>query len=62
LNYLRRGFGSISGFLLVWQVLSGIFLAIHYSSEVSLTFNSIEYIMRDVFFGWLIRHYYGRAQ
>jgi len=55
LNYFW-GFGSISGFLLVWQVLSGVLLAVHYSPEVSLAFDSIEHIMRDVSNGWLIRY------
>ena len=55
LNYFW-GFGSISGFLLVWQVLSGVLLAMHYSPEVSLAFNSLEHIMRDVSAGWLIRY------
>lgn len=55
LNYFW-GFGSISGFLLIWQILSGVLLAVHYSPEVSLAFNSIEHIMRDVCSGWLIRY------
>ena len=55
LNYFW-GFGSISGFLLVWQVLSGVLLAMHYSPEISLAFNSLEHIMRDVSAGWLIRY------
>ena len=55
LNYFW-GFGSLSGFLLIWQVLSGIFLAVHYSPEVLLAFNSIEHIMRDVNGGWIIRY------
>ena len=55
LNYFW-GFGSISGFLLIWQILSGILLAMHYSPEVGLAFNSIEHIMRDVPNGWLIRY------
>jgi ubiquinol-cytochrome c reductase cytochrome b subunit len=55
LNYFW-GFGSISGCLLVWQVLSGVLLAMHYAPEVSLAFNSIEHIMRDVPNGWLIRY------
>lgn len=55
LNYYW-GFGSISGLLLVWQILSGILLAMHYSPEVSLAFYSIEHIMRDVHNGWLIRY------
>ena len=55
LNYFW-GFGSIAGFLLVWQILSGVLLAMHYSPEVSLSFNSLEHIMRDVSCGWLIRY------
>ncbi len=55
LNYFW-GLGSISGFLLVWQILSGVLLAMHYSPEVLLAFNSIEHIMRDVNNGWLIRY------
>jgi ubiquinol-cytochrome c reductase cytochrome b subunit len=55
LNYFW-GFGSISGFLLIWQILSGVLLAIHYSPEISLAFNSIEHIMRDVCSGWLVRY------
>ena len=57
LNYLW-GFGSISGFLLVWQVLSGILLAMHYSPEVILAFDSLEHIMRDVSGGWIIRYFH----
>lgn len=55
INYFW-GFGSISGFLLVWQVLSGILLAMHYSPEVSLAYTSVEHIMRDVSYGWFIRY------
>jgi ubiquinol-cytochrome c reductase cytochrome b subunit len=55
LNYFW-GFGSVAGLLLVWQVLSGVLLAMHYSPEVGLAFYSIEHIMRDVPSGWLIRY------
>lgn len=55
LNYFW-GFGSISGFLLIWQILSGVLLAMHYSPEITLAFNSIEHIMRNVSNGWLIRY------
>jgi quinol-cytochrome oxidoreductase complex cytochrome b subunit len=55
LNYFW-GFGSISGFLLVWQILSGVLLAFHYSPEMILAFTSIEHIMRDVINGWIIRY------
>jgi ubiquinol-cytochrome c reductase cytochrome b subunit len=55
LNYFW-GFGSISGILLVFQVLSGVLLAAHYNPEAGLAFNSIEHITRNVQNGWLIRY------
>jgi ubiquinol-cytochrome c reductase cytochrome b subunit len=49
-------FGSLAGITLIIQIISGIFLAMHYSPNVDLAFNSIEHIMRDVNFGWVIRY------
>lgn len=49
-------FGSLAGITLVIQMLSGIFLSMHYTANVDLAFSSIEYIMRDVNNGWLIRY------
>lgn len=49
-------FGSLAGICLVIQMLSGIFLAMHYTPNIELAFNSVEYIMRDVPNGWLIRY------
>lgn len=49
-------FGSLAGLCLVVQMISGIFLAMHYSPNTDLAFTSIEYIMRDVNNGWLIRY------
>lgn len=49
-------FGSLAGICLVIQMLSGIFLAMHYTPHINLAFSSIEYIMRDVPNGWLIRY------
>lgn len=49
-------FGSLAGICLVIQIISGIFLAMHYSPHIDLAFNSVEYIMRDVKNGWLIRY------
>ena len=49
-------FGSLSGFCLVIQMVSGIFLAMHYSPNIDLAFSSVEYIMRDVKNGWLVRY------
>ena len=49
-------FGSIAGIALVIQIITGIFLAMHYVPNTSLAFDSIEHIMRDVNYGWLIRY------
>lgn len=49
-------FGSLSGICLVIQMISGIFLAMHYTPNINLAFSSVEYIMRDVNNGWLIRY------
>src|SRR5438045_7842634 len=49
-------FGSLALVVLVIQLLSGIFLAMHYKPDTGLAFGSVEYIMRDVDWGWLIRY------
>jgi ubiquinol-cytochrome c reductase cytochrome b subunit len=49
-------FGSLAIVVLVIQILSGIFLTMHYKPDTSLAFASVEYIMRDVPWGWLIRY------
>ncbi len=49
-------FGSIAGIALVVQILSGLFLAMHYTPNTAMAFNSVEHIMRDVRYGWLIRY------
>lgn len=48
--------GSLLGLCLVIQIASGVFLAMHYSSNIELAFDSVEHIMRDVNAGWLIRY------
>jgi ubiquinol-cytochrome c reductase cytochrome b subunit len=50
------GFGSLLGLCLGIQLLSGIFLAMHYTANVDLAFASVEHIMRDVNYGWLLRY------
>nr|YP_010577896.1 apocytochrome b [Cryptomonas pyrenoidifera]UZP15116.1 apocytochrome b [Cryptomonas pyrenoidifera] len=55
INYLWN-FGSMAGIFLVVQILTGIFLAMHYTPHVDLAFLSVEHIMRDVNNGWLIRY------
>nr|YP_009114072.1 apocytochrome b [Hildenbrandia rubra]AHB62135.1 apocytochrome b [Hildenbrandia rubra] len=49
-------FGFLSLICLLIQVFSGIFLAMHYSPNIDLAFASVEHIMRDVNFGWLLRY------
>nr|WAJ48505.1 cytochrome b [Metschnikowia sp. MTCC 13085] len=48
--------GSLLGLCLVMQMASGLFLAMHYSSNMELAFNSVEHMMRDVNGGWLMRY------
>jgi len=49
-------FGSLAMFVLVIQIVSGIFLTMNYKPDAKLAFASVEYIMRDVPWGWLIRY------
>ena len=49
-------FGSLAILVLVIQILTGIFLTMHFKPEAALAFASVEYIMRDVDWGWLIRY------
>jgi quinol-cytochrome oxidoreductase complex cytochrome b subunit len=49
-------FGSLAGIMLVIMVLTGIFLAMEYTPNVNLAFDSVERIMREVNYGWLIRY------
>ena len=55
LSYLWN-FGSLLGACLVLQILTGIFLAMHYQPHVDFAFNSVEHIMRDVNNGWAVRY------
>mgnify|MGYP006278083939 FL=1 len=55
LNYYWT-FGGILAFMLVSQILTGVVLAMHYAANVDLAFNSVEQIMRDVNYGWLLRY------
>jgi ubiquinol-cytochrome c reductase cytochrome b subunit len=55
LNYWW-GFGSLAGICLILQILTGIFLAMHYTPHVDLAFLSVEHIMRDVEGGWFLRY------
>uniref|UniRef100_A0A7N0US91 Cytochrome b/b6 N-terminal region profile domain-containing protein n=1 Tax=Kalanchoe fedtschenkoi TaxID=63787 RepID=A0A7N0US91_KALFE len=50
------GFGPLAGICLVIQIVTGVFLAMHYTPHVDLAFNSVEHVMRDVEGGWLLRY------
>jgi ubiquinol-cytochrome c reductase cytochrome b subunit len=49
-------FGSLALLVLVLQIVTGIFLTMHYKPDDEMAFESVEYIMRDVDWGWLIRY------
>jgi len=49
-------FGALAGICLVIQIVTGIFLAMHYTPHVDLAFTSVEHIMRDVNNGWFLRY------
>ena len=49
-------FGSLAMLVLVIQIVTGIFLTMHYKPDAELAFASVEYIMRDVPYGWLVRY------
>ncbi|MGB0721267.1 MAG: cytochrome b [Gammaproteobacteria bacterium] len=49
-------FGSLALLVLVIQILTGIWLTMNYKTDATLAFGSVEYIMRDVEWGWLIRY------
>ena len=55
LNYWWN-FGSLAGIVLVIMIVTGITLAMHYTPHTALAFDSVERIMRDVNYGWLIRY------
>lgn len=55
LNYFWN-FGSLAGFCLVVQIVTGLILAMHYTPHVDFAFSSVEHIMRDVNYGWLLRY------
>ncbi len=48
-------FGSLLGLCLIIQIITGLFLSIHYSANIQIAFDSVIHICRDVNYGWLIR-------
>ncbi|MHA1158912.1 MAG: cytochrome b [Alphaproteobacteria bacterium] len=55
LNYLWA-FGAILTFVMIAQIVTGVVLAMHYTPEATMAFASVEHIMRDVNYGWLLRY------
>nr|NP_443293.1 cytochrome b [Diaphus splendidus]BAB70091.1 cytochrome b [Diaphus splendidus] len=49
-------FGSLLGLCLIIQIATGLFLAMHYTSDIDMAFSSVTHICRDVNYGWLIRN------
>ncbi|MDC0142817.1 cytochrome b N-terminal domain-containing protein [Candidatus Pelagibacter sp.] len=60
LNYWWT-FGAILTFCLIAQIITGIILAMHYVAQADLAFESVEHIMRDVNYGWLIRYFHANG-
>nr|ADB43167.1 cytochrome b [Calanus sinicus] len=54
-------FGSLLGLCLIIQILTGLFLAMHYCGDVSLAFYSVNHISRDVNYGWLLRMFHANG-
>nr|QEL51280.1 cytochrome b [Carabus hortensis] len=48
-------FGSLLGLCLMIQIITGLFLAMHYTANIEMAFNSVNHICRDVNYGWLLR-------
>nr|YP_009544262.1 cytochrome b [Simulium maculatum]AYO45670.1 cytochrome b [Simulium maculatum] len=48
-------YGSLLGLCLIIQIATGLFLAMHYTADIELAFNSVNHICRDVNYGWLLR-------
>jgi len=55
LNYIWS-FGALAGLTLAIQIVTGLFLSMHYTAHVDYAFNSVEHIMRDVNYGWFMRY------
>jgi ubiquinol-cytochrome c reductase cytochrome b subunit len=55
LNYMWN-FGVLAGFCLMLQIVTGVILAMHYAANSGVAFDSVEHIMRDVNWGWMLRY------
>nr|WRK19249.1 cytochrome b [Benthodytes sp. Gxx-2023] len=54
-------YGSLLGLCLIIQIITGIFLAMYYTADISLAFSSVSHICRDVNYGWLIRNIHSNS-
>nr|ALO77212.1 cytochrome b [Glaresis sp. GLA01] len=54
-------FGSLLGLCLMIQIITGVFLAMHYTANIELAFNSVVHICRDVNYGWLLRTFHANG-
>nr|YP_009104616.1 cytochrome b [Narcine entemedor]AIT70287.1 cytochrome b [Narcine entemedor] len=54
-------FGSLLGLCLILQIMTGLFLAMHYTPDISSAFSSIAHITRDVNYGWMIRNIHANS-
>ena len=55
LNYMWN-FGVLAGFCLMLQIVTGVVLAMHYAANAQVAFGTVEHIMRDVNWGWMLRY------
>ena len=53
--------GSLLGFCLIIQVITGIFLAMHYCPDIDLAFSSVAHITRDVNYGFVLRYFHANG-
>lgn len=54
-------FGSLLGACLILQIITGLFLAMHYSSDTSTAFSSVTHISWDVNYGWMVRYFHANG-
>nr|YP_010610664.1 cytochrome b [Cirroteuthis muelleri]WAP91419.1 cytochrome b [Cirroteuthis muelleri] len=59
--FIWWNFGSLLSLCLMIQIMSGLFLAMHYTSCVEMAFDSVIHIMRDVNYGWVLRYVHGNG-
>lgn len=50
------GFGSLSGLALVIQIITGVFIGMHYAGSIDYAFSSVDLLMREVWGGWVLRY------